>query len=51
MKCLNKRLMGNAEGKHDLSGVRRNAIQMSYCINKMLVLKFPPNKNVSGYMY
>lgn len=50
MKCLNKPLMGNAEGKHDLSGVR-NAIQMSYCINKMLVLKFPPYKNVSGYMY
>lgn len=47
---MNKPLMGHAEGKHDLSGVR-NAIQMSYCINKMLVLKFPPYKNVSGYMY
>ena len=40
MKCLNKPLMENEKGKSDLSGVRRNAIQMSNCIDKMLALKF-----------
>ena len=32
--------MENEKGKSDLSGVRRNAIQMSNCIDKMLALKF-----------
>lgn len=33
--------MENAEGRNNLRGVRRNAIQMSDYIDKMLVLKFP----------
>lgn len=41
MKYLNKPLMENAKGKSDLSSVRRNASQMSNCIDKMLALKFP----------
>ena len=41
MKCLNKPLMENAKGKSDLSSGRRNASQMSNCIDKMLALKFP----------
>ena len=41
MKCLNKPLMENAKGKSDLRSVRRNASQMSNCIDKMLALKFP----------
>lgn len=41
MKYLNKPLTENAKGKSDLSSVRRNASQMSNCIDKMLALKFP----------
>ena len=33
--------MENAKGKSDLRSVRRNASQMSNCIDKMLALKFP----------
>lgn len=32
--------MENAEGRNDIRGVRRNAIQMSAFIDKMLLLKF-----------
>ena len=31
----------HAKGKSDLRSVRRNASQMSNCIDKMLALKFP----------
>lgn len=41
MRYLNKLLVENVEGRNDLTDVRRNAIQMSSCIDKMLQLKFP----------
>lgn len=34
-------LMENAEGRCDLRGVRRNAIQISDYVDKILVLKSP----------
>lgn len=41
LKCFNRPLMKTAQGKNDLRGVRRKAIQMSALIDKMLVVKFP----------
>lgn len=43
--------MEDAEGRNNLRGVRRNAIQMSDYIDKMLVLKFPKIRSCNGWSY
>lgn len=50
-KCLNKPLLEIAEGRNNLRGVRRNAIQMTDYTDKMLVLKFPKIRMLQWVKY
>lgn len=43
--------MEDAEGRNNLRGVKRNAIQTSDYIDKMLVLKFPKTRMLQWVKY